>query len=43
MDYENKNYICNKHNEAYISYCEVCNENLCIQCQFEHNKNDKII
>ena len=43
MDYENKNYICNKHNEVYSAYCEKCKENLCIQCQFEHNKNDKII
>ena len=36
IDYENKNYICNKHNESLVSYCEICRENLCIQCQMKH-------
>ena len=43
IDYENKNYICNKHNESLVSYCEICKENLCMQCQIEHNKNHKLI
>ena len=24
IDYDNKNYICNKHNELYSAYCEKC-------------------
>ena len=43
IDYDNKNYICNKHNEQYILYCEKCKENLCMQCDNEHNNNHKII
>jgi hypothetical protein len=43
IDYDNKNYICNKHNELYISYCEKCKNNLCMQCEIEHNNSHKII
>ena len=43
IDYENKNYICNKHNESYILYCEDCKKNLCMQCQIEHIKNHILI
>ena len=43
IDYENKNYICNKHNDSLISYCEICKENLCMQCQMMHDKNHRFI
>ena len=43
IDYDNKNYICNKHNEQNISYCDKCKENLCMRCDMEHNDNHKII
>ena len=43
IDYENRNYLCHKHNESFISYSDRCNENLCIQCDIEHNMNHKII
>ena len=26
IDYDEKNYICNEHNEKYSSYCEDCNK-----------------
>ena len=28
LDYENKNNICNKHNEQYILFCNKCKENI---------------
>ena len=31
-----KNYICKKHNETFIKYCETCKEDICILCQSEH-------
>ena len=37
IDYEKKYYYCKFHNELYISYCENCNSNLCMQCEIEHN------
>ena len=42
INYENKNYICKEHNEAYIKYCEDCQIDLCLSCLNEH-ENHKII
>ena len=36
INYEDKNYICKKHNETFIKYCETCKEDICILCQSEH-------
>ena len=41
IDYDYRFYICNKHNNKYISYCKNCNINLCNECENEH-KNHKI-
>ena len=41
IDYDNKNYICDKHNERYSLYCISCKKNLCIYCE-EHNTHAKI-
>jgi len=43
IGYEQKNYICNKHNEIYDSYCDKCKYNLCLLCQNEHSHKDNII
>ena len=43
IDYDRKNYICNNHNENYISYCKECKMNLCLQCEIKHNDNHEII
>ena len=43
IDYENKNYLCLRHNEQFISYCETCKNNLCLQCELGHNNSHKII
>ena len=44
IDYDKKNYICNIHNDLFISYCEKCKNNLCMLCKKSHiNNNHKII
>jgi len=39
INYDDKYYICDKHNDYYISYCEECKINLCTLC--EGHKNHK--
>ena len=41
IDYEQKYFVCNKHNELCDSYCTKCKEDICIICINEH-KNCKI-
>jgi hypothetical protein len=43
INYDDKNYICNTHNDYYISYCDKCNKNLCMLCENEHDKGHSII
>ena len=33
IDYEQKDYICFKHNEKFISFCKICKKNLCLYCK----------
>ena len=40
INYDNKNYTCNKHNETFIKYCEDCKIDLCLSC-VNDNKNHK--
>ena len=42
INYDKKNYVCEKHKELFISYCENCNINLCLQCEIEHNNHNQI-
>ena len=42
INYDNKDYICNKHNEFLTQYCTNCNIDMCLSCFNEH-KNHKII
>ena len=42
IDYDNKKYICDIHNESYISYCEKCKKNICKYCENEHNNQELI-
>ena len=39
IDYNKKNYICNIHNDTFISYCNDCKNNLCILCEEKHIKH----
>ena len=42
INYDNQNYICNKHNETFVKYCEDCKIDLCLSCINGH-KNHKLI
>ena len=42
INYDDKNYICKKHNEIFTKYCEKCNKDLCMICENEHD-NHKLI
>ena len=43
IDYDNKNLICNIHNDSFYSYCEECKINLCMKCKSKHNSKHRII
>ena len=40
IKHDEKDFICESHNEKYISYCKKCNKNLCKECLNEHKKDD---
>ena len=39
INYDDKNYICYKHNKIYNSYCDTCKNNICLFCEKEHKDN----
>jgi surface protein len=43
IDYDEKNFICNIHNDTFTSYCKECRLNLCKSCEKQHNKSHQII
>ena len=42
IEYDNKNYICPKHNEPLIKYCKNCHSNFCFSCDDEHQRHNTI-
>ena len=42
INYDNKNYLCEKHNEVYSLYCNKCKMNICMHCENEHNNHEII-
>ena len=42
IDYEQKDFICNEHNESYNRFCKICNENICISCEPQHENHNTI-
>ena len=40
IDYDTHNYICEFHNEKYISYCNNCYMNICQLCEKNHLNHD---
>ena len=42
INYDNKNYLCEKHNQLYNLYCIKCKKNICIYCENEHNNHNII-
>ena len=41
IDYDKKDYICEKHNDPFINYCCSCKKNLCLYCN-DHNSHECI-
>ena len=41
INYDEKDFICKKHNINYQAYCKECNINLCLNCQNEHKTHKK--
>jgi len=37
INYDIKNYLCNKHGERYISHCKECNKDFCDFCRYDDN------
>jgi len=42
IDYDNKNYICEIHNEGYTRFCKKCELNMCLSCESEHYDHETI-
>ena len=42
INYDNKDYICIKHEQSFLKYCENCKINICLSCIEEH-KNHKMV
>ena len=42
INYDDKNYICEQHNEAYNAYCKDCKTNICKNCEKNHQRHNII-
>ena len=42
IDYDRKNYECNKHKENYSDYCIKCEKDICFSCDEEHEGHEII-
>lgn len=42
VNYDIRNFICERHCESYNSYCNYCRVNLCLRCQKYHQDNNII-
>ena len=42
IDYEQKYFTCNTHNEKYNSYCSKCKADICVICEKDHIGHDLI-
>ena len=36
IKYDSKNFICPKHSDTFIKYCEQCHINICFSCDDDH-------
>ena len=43
INYNQKDYICEIHDELYIKYCKDCKINLCLYCANEHKNHNNIL
>ena len=39
INYDDKNYICKKHNEKFTRYCEECKIDICVLCENKHEEH----
>ena len=42
INYDHKDYICIKHEQSFLKYCENCKINICLSC-IEDHKNHKMV
>ena len=42
INYDKRNFICYKHKDNFIKYCNDCNENICEICEKDHNTHNII-
>ena len=42
INYDEKYFICNTHNESFISFCKDCKDNLCMFCDDAHYYHKKV-
>ena len=40
INYDDKNYICKKHNIPYTIYCNDCKKDICYLCEIDHNSHN---
>ena len=40
INYDQKGFICENHNDNYNSYCKICKINLCKFCEKNHNSHE---
>jgi len=40
INYDERNYICNIHNEIFICYCKTCKKNICMLCESDHDNHE---
>jgi hypothetical protein len=43
INFDEKNYICEEHNEKFNSYCNNCKKNLCLMCESDHQDQENIV
>ena len=42
INYDDRNFICNIHNEIFSKYCENCKKDICSQCENNHKSHNSI-
>jgi hypothetical protein len=42
INYNQINFICQKHNDFFLKYCNKCNLNICMSCEEEHEDHDTL-
>ena len=42
ISFDQKEYICENHNEPFMKYCSFCRKNLCLLCSNEHKTHETI-